>query len=304
MEKFTQRLKKIIENKNTQCSCFAINIDLKVGIKVALSSEQVHDFVVNCLNYLCDKKFSKMQLGPYPQATPKDFIETISITDERISSVLRTFLSIPVHAETNTTAMNKYNAYMIIVEIEKSKYYFFTKRNLFVAYKKKNFFYAIFAKNSYDVVTDNLIRLVQHFDCIVLGDTCYMVTIDGRSLLGLNNVARDNSLRNKERLVRNGIIAAKDLRLLDAYMSKAGQAQCLSEINEEIMYDLSHINIEHIAEISTKYRLKILTDDNGKSYVDISSKEHLKDLISTLTNKRGKNFNDETVETTAPFTKR
>ena len=97
-------------------------------MKVGLSSEQIRNFLTDCLQYLCDEKLPKMQLGAYPVATPKEFIETIRSTDGRISSTLERLLSIPISAETNATALSKYNAYMLIVDrASGSKVYFFTK---------------------------------------------------------------------------------------------------------------------------------------------------------------------------------
>lgn len=304
MEKFIQHLKDVTSDSSGLYSCFAINTKLVVGMKIGLTSEQIRNFLTNCLQYLCDEKFSKMQLGAYPVATPKEFIETIKSTDGRISSTLERLLSIPISAETNATALSKYNAYMLIVDgASDSKVYFFTKTNPFIAYKKNNFFFALF-NNAYDPITDNIVRLTKHFDCILLDDKCYITTVNGRSLLGLNAAAKDASLKNKARLIQDGVISQEDAPVIDSYVNKHGKATCLSEVDEVLMQTLSHITDDNKDVLSTKYRLSIRTDSDGKHCIDVSNEEKLEVFIATLTNKRGKNFDDETVETKSPFVKR
>lgn len=304
MEEFIKQLKSLIATSNGSYSCFAIDTKRKVGMKVGLSSHQIYEFLTDSLNYLCDKKFSKMQLGDYPIATPKDFIEKIKSTNSRIATVLNSFLCIPVNAETNVTNLSKYNAYMVVVTTAESKYYFFTKRTPFIAYKKNNFIYALFSQSDYRVLDDNVVRLIKHFDCIVMENTCYMIGMNGRNLLGLNDIARDTSLKNKKRLVQEGIISQTSENLIDSYMKRPGKAQCLSEVDESLMQIFGHITLDNKEFISTKYRLGIIQDANGKLHISTSNEEEIEDLVATLTNKRGKNFEDETVETKSPFVKR
>ena len=304
MEGFIEQLKSLITTNKGSYSCFAINTKRKIGMKIGLSSQQIYEFLIDCLNYLCNEEFSKMQLGDYPIATPKDFIEKLASTDSRISSALNFLLGIPVNAETNVVNLSKYNAYMLVVDTNESKYYFFTKKTPFMSYKKKNFLYAMFSQNNYNVLDDNVVRLIKHFDCIVMGNICYMIGRNGRNLLGLNNVAIDNSLKNKKRLIQEGIVSKTNTNLIDSYMKRPGKAQCLSEVNESLMHLFSNINRDNKEFISKKYRLKIIQDTDDKFHIATSNEEEIEDLIATLTNKRGKNFEDETVETKSPFTKR
>lgn len=301
MEEFIKQLKSLITTSKGSCSCFAVNTKRKIGMKIGLSSQQIYEFLIDCLNYLCNKKFSKMQLGDYPIATPKDFVEKIESTDSRISSVLNSLLNIPVNAETNVTDLSKYNAYMVVVTTSESKHYFFTKRTPFIAYKKNNFIYAMFSQSDYSVLDDNVVRLIKHFDCIVMENNCYMIGMNGRNLLGLNDIAKDNSLKNKKRLIKEGIVSRTSANLIDSYMKRPGKAQCLSEVNESLMHVFSHITLDNKESISTKYRLKVIQDTDGKFHIVTSNEEEIEDLIATLTNKRGKNFEDETVETKSPF---
>ena len=304
MEGFIKRLKGLVATGNGSCSCFAVDIKRKVGMKIGLSSQQIYEFLSDSLNYICNKKFSKMQLGDYPIATPKDFEEKIGSTDSRISAVLNSLLNIPVNAETNVTDLSKYNAYMIAVTTSEFKYYFFTKRTPFIAYKKNNFIYAMLSQSDYSVLDDNVVRLIKHFDCIVMENTCYMIGMNGRNLLGLNDIARDTSLKNKKRLIQEGIISQTSENLIDSYMKRPGKAQCLSEVDESLMQIFGNITPDNKEFISTKYRLEIIQDANGKFHISTSNEAEIEDLVATLTNKRGKNFEDETVETKSPFVKK
>ena len=109
MEGFIEQLKSLITTNKGSYSCFAINTKRKIGMKIGLSSQQIYEFLIDCLNYLCSEEFSKMQLGDYPIATPKDFVEKLESTDSRISSTLNSLLGIPVNAETNVVDLSKYN---------------------------------------------------------------------------------------------------------------------------------------------------------------------------------------------------
>lgn len=135
MEQFISQLVTIVEhNQDVSYSCFAFDSKRKVGIKVGLTSDQIKDFMTDCLEYLCKKIFSKMQLGKYPIATPKEFVETIECNDVLISAELSGLFKIPINAETNLTNLAKYNAYMFIVEGEHYKHYFFTKKKSKISY--------------------------------------------------------------------------------------------------------------------------------------------------------------------------
>ena len=302
MEQLIRKLRSLTSDDQATYSCFAISTKRKVGMKIKLSTQCVRKFLKDCLNYLCDKKFSKMQLGEYPIATPKDFIETIEIKSTLIATELHGLLNIPFHVETNATNLSNYNAYMFTIETSEYRYYLFTKRNPFIAYKKKNFLFAMLNNNKYETIPDNTIRLVKHFDCIVLGDLCYMISMSGRNLLGIGNMTIENSLKNRQRLLETNIVRERDFELLVAYMRKPGKKQCLSEVNEDLMQTLSSVTPTIRINISQKYRLKII-EENGKCYVDISDEKKIEDLITTLTNKRGKNFEDETITTKSTFIK-
>ena len=302
VEQFISMLMSLAENEY-RYSCFAIDTKRKIGMKLKLSSQKIREFISDCLKYLCDTKFSKMQLGKYPTATPKDFVETIECNNEKISSTLSSFFSIPLNAETNATNLQNYNAYMLIVETEKGNHYFFTKKSPFVAYKKKNFFFAMFSEDEYDVVPSNMVRLIKHFDCLILNNICYITSLAGKNLLGLTNVAVENSFRNKERLLHEGIISSQHINLIHSYMKKPGKNHCLAEINESLIPIFSHITQDNNDSVKKKYRINTYQDPDGKLYIDVSDEKKLEDFIATLTNKRGKNFDDETVMTRSSFTK-
>ena len=304
MEEFISKLMGFVEhNQDISYSCFAFDTKRKIGTKVGLTSEQINEFMTDCLEYLCKKNFSKLQLGKYPTATPKEFVETIECGDPQVSSELSHLFRIPLDSETNFTDLSKYNAYMLILENAQCKHYFFTKKKPFINYKNKNFLFAMLSNNKYEVIPSNAIRLIKHFDCIILDSTCYITSLFGRNLLGLNDVAVEKSLYNKRRLLQEGIVHDSFVDFIETYMKKPGKSYCLAEVNEYLMQTFSRITQNNRDSISKKYRINIISHSDGKFYVDISDEKKLEDFIATLTNKRGKNFEDETVTTKASFTK-
>lgn len=303
MDNLIENINSLLSNEDILYSCFAIDIKNEVGIKVWLSHKQLKEFFSDTMKYLCDKKFSKMQLDEYPIASPKDYIETINIHDSKISETVNFLSNIPVNAETNVTNLLRYNAYMIVADSGEKKHYFFNYRNPFIAYRKKNFIFRRFSDESYEMFNEDVVRLVKHFDCMILNDVCCIVTMNGRQLLGLNSAMVDISQHNKERLFQEGIVSEKDFRVIDDYMNKKNKKQCLADLNEDIMQEFSRITAKNKDEISQKYRLNVVPDVNNseKFYIDVSKKEFIDRLVATLTNRRGKNFDDEVVETKSPF---
>ena len=49
-------------------------------------------------------------------------------------------------------------------------------------------------------------------------------------------------MRNQLRLIQSGIVSNQDVNLRNAYREKLGKRNCLADINEEIMSELSHIS--------------------------------------------------------------
>ena len=88
MEQLMEKLKSLTSDDQATYSCFAIITKHKVGMKIELPSQCIRDFLTDCFNYLCDKKFLKMQLREYPISTPKDFIGTIESKNALIATEL------------------------------------------------------------------------------------------------------------------------------------------------------------------------------------------------------------------------
>lgn len=290
MDKFIEKLQNITRCSNALYSLFAIDSRRKTGIKIALSESHIQSFINDAITYLCDKKFLKMQLGEYPIATPKDYVETIKNDDARISETLNALVEIPMNVETNVTNFSKYNTYMVIVDNHDSKFYFLTHKNPFIAYKSKNAIFAKIFNDGYEVIKDDAVRLIKHFDCIVVDNTCYMVTRDGKDLLGLQKLEIQKSLENLKLLSEKGIVSLEDMVLIDRYMKKSGKKQCLAEVNPMLIDELSNINATNKDAISQKYQLDLYSDSKGKYYVSVSNENKFEKLVGTLTNKRGKDF--------------
>lgn len=301
MDNFIEKLKSITQCSNALYSLFAIDSRRKTGIKIALSESHIQSFINDAITYLCDNKFLKMQLGEYPTATPKDYVETIKNNDARISETLNALVEIPMNVETNVTNLSQYNNYMVIVDDHDSKFYFLTRKTPFIAYKNKTFLFAIF-NGGYDVVQDDAVRLVKHFDCIVVGDTCYMVTKEGKDLLGLQKLEFKKSKDNLNLLSAKGIVSSKDIGIIEKYMKKSGKQRCLAEVNLALIEELSHIDAANKDLISQKYQLNIYLGDSGKFHISSSNENEIEKLVSTLTNRRGKNFDDEIVSSKSPLT--
>lgn len=290
MDNFIKKLQDIVQCSNALYSLFAIDSRRKIGIKIALTERHIHSFINDAITYLCEKKFLKMQLGEYPIATPKDYVETIKSNDARISENLNALLEIPMNVETSVTNLSQYNTYMVIVDNHDSKFYFLTHKTPFIAYKNRNAIFAKIFNDDYEVIKDDAVRLIKHFDCIVVDNTCYMVTRDGKDLLGLQKLEIQKSLENLKLLSEKGIVSLKDIDVIDRYMKKSGKKQCLAEVNPMLIDELSNINATNKDAISQKYQLDLYSDSTGKYYISVSNENKFEKLVGTLTNKRGKDF--------------
>ena len=302
MDNFIKKLQNIVQCSNALYSAFAIDNKRKTGMKIALSAEQIRNFLCDAIGYLCKNEFTKKQLGEYPSATPKEYIETIKSDDIKISEHLTALLNIPFNVETNVTNLLKYDTYMLRVEYNQCQYLFFTNKKPFIGYKKNNFIFAkLGIKDDYDVVSDDVIRLVKHFDCIIVENICYMVTSNGRKLLGLQKIEIEQSLSNQQLLFEKEIISPNEKDVVEKYMRQSGKQKCLFEINHGIMEELSNITESNVEEITQKYQLKIISDGSGSFYVSVADNNEVEKLVNTLTNKRGKNFDGDIVSVKSPF---
>ena len=305
MDSFRENLKSIIE-QDYIFSCYAIKTKKTplVGTKVYLSSEQIHDFLNRAIGYLCDKVYSQKQLGDYPEASPKEFIEMLSCSDDRVKDFCATLNNIVANPELNNTALTHYNAYMLSSIIENIPCHFITSKNPFVSYQKRNQIYALVTGKKYKVIDTDIVRLIMHFDCIVFQGQCYFVTMQGKQLFGLEQNAIQKSHQEKDKLFDRAILSTEGEGILERYMKKSGKASCLSYTDSHILEELENITAQNWKQIEKKYKLKIKKDIDGSFRVDVSTEEQLKDFIDTITDKRGLDFDNNIVTCKAPFTRR
>ena len=203
MDNFISNLKKTIQ-KAQRFSCFAIDLNKKVGMKIQLSQIQLKDYMEKTVHYLCKEKYSKMQIGEFPSASPKEFIEIIKCDDELIKENVNSILMIPSNVETNELNIDKYNAYMIILDTGDKKYNFITKIKPFFNYKKK--FLYFLSNEDYKIIQDKLIKLIMNFDCIISNNKCYIINTNGKKILGLEDATIKESIENSQKLLDKHII--------------------------------------------------------------------------------------------------
>ena len=300
MDDLITKLKDIVKSASDFC-CYAINTKKHpiVGTKVELSNKQLSEFMIDAIDYLCEKKYTKNQLGDFPVASPKDYIERLLRSDARINNFIEAIEKMPLTPELNNSDLKYYNAYFILLYVGDRRYFFITKKNVFVSFKKK-FMYQV-KKETFQRLSDKIVNLTKHFDTFIVDDNCYIVTEDGKSLLGLEQDLVKKSNEIKEELFVRNILSEKDQNTIEAYMKKSGKAKCFAHTDEDILRDLESITNENKDSISQKYRLPVITTSEGDIHVDVSSGEKLKDFIDTITRKRCLDFNNCVVGCTAPF---
>jgi len=303
MEKLIVNLRNIVETASS-FDCYAINTKKHpvVGTKIDLSNEQLSEFMKDTTDYLCSKRYNKKQLGSYPVASPKDYIEILPCTDEQIKSFIDSIEKIPFTPELNATDLKYYNAYFILLYCGDRKHFFITKKNLFYSFKA-NFLYQL-RGDTFRRLSDKLVHLVRHFDAFVSDDNCYIVTDDGKFLLGLERDLVKKSNETKNEIFERNILLEDDRDTIEAYMKKSGKAKCLAGTDEDILRDLESITPENKDRISNKYRLPVIKTSDGNFHIDISDDMKLKNFIDTITCKRCLDFNNRVVGCTAPFTHR
>ena len=132
MNTLINSLRNYVSNKRATFTCYTIDNNKTpfVGSKIELSHEQLKNFMTKTISYLCDKVYSTMNLGEYPAASPKEYIETLSCSDEKISTYIKGIENIIRNPETNVTDFSKYNAYMIVIQIDKEPIIFITKKKI------------------------------------------------------------------------------------------------------------------------------------------------------------------------------
>lgn len=273
-----------------------------VGTKIALQTEQIEEFMKNTITYLCQNVYSKMQIGDFPTATPKEYIEKLSCDDKRIEKIVENLKNIPLQQELNNDQSNFHNAYIITASTLGNTYIFVTKKNIFMSYSKK-FLYCL-SDTTYKSITENLVRLIMHFDCIIYGENCYFVTLAGKLLFGLEQNAAEKSKKTAKELIEKNIISSDAKSSIETYMKKSGKSTCLAQVDESIIDELNNITPKNKEKLRKKYKLEIIQDSDGNLCVDVSTEEKMKDFIDTITRKRCLDFNQKVVNCTVPFTHR
>lgn len=213
-------------------------------------------------------------------------------------------IAVPIahlNPETNVTNPEKYNAYMITVDINNSTHIFITKKKLFNTYNKKNFIYTLLSKGDYKEISDKFIRLIMHFDAFILDNKCYIITLAGRRLFQLEDISLKESIKTKNLILEKHLIKESDICIIDKYLSTPRHYSSLANPDYEIINELSNINKRNKKRLEQKYQLPII-EENGNWYIDISSNEKLKDFLDTINHKRALNFNNEIVHCKSPFT--
>ena len=303
MDKLIVNLRNIVATASV-FDCYAINTKKHpvVGTKIDLSNEQLSEFMKDATDYLCSKRYNKKQLGSYPVASPKDYIEILPCADEQIKSFIDSIEKIPFTPELNATDLKYYNAYFILLYCGDRKHFFITKKNLFTSYKAKYIY--IPKKEAFQRLSDKLVHLVRHFDAFTIDDNCYIVTDDGKFLLGLERDLVKKSNATKDELFERNILPEDDQDIVEAYMKKSGKAKCFAGTDENILQELGSIAPENKDVIANKYRLPIKKAPDGNFYIDVSDEEKLKNFIDTVTCRRCLDFNNHVVGCAAPFTPR
>ncbi len=303
MDKLIVNLRNIVATASV-FDCYAINTKKHpvVGTKIDLSNEQLSEFMKDATDYLCSKRYNKKQLGSYPVASPKDYIEILPCADEQIKSFIDSIEKIPFTPELNATDLKYYNAYFILLYCGNRKHFFITKKNLFTSYKAKYIY--IPKKEAFQRLSDKLVHLVRHFDAFTIDDNCYIVTDDGKFLLGLERDLVKKSNATKDELFERNILPEDDQDIVEAYMKKSGKAKCFAGTDENILRELESIAPENKDVIANKYRLPIRKAPDGNFYIDVRDEEKLKNFIDTVTCRRCLDFNNHVVGCAAPFTPR
>ena len=141
MENLIRRIKEIVANAES-FACYSLNTKKNpvVGVKINLTCQQLKDFMSKTTDYLCDKVYSKMELGDYPESSPKDFIEKISCNSSLIKDLIDCIKLVPYRPETNNTNLKNCKAYMIVAYCNKGTYCFITKKNIKIDYTNKTYY--------------------------------------------------------------------------------------------------------------------------------------------------------------------
>lgn len=299
-DQFISDLKELT-TKDCTYNCYVIKNCKNgfVGTSVELPNSHLKFYMNKTINFLCDE-YKKMSIDEYPIAAPKDFIETIPCTSPTISNAIKSLRDTINNEETNHNDPTNYkSAYLITVDIDESTIIFLTKKNLINTYQKKYLFTRLNGEK-YKLLTNDLVQLVMHFDCIIMNDICYIITIQGRKLFRLEDIAQKQSLDTKNKLVLNHLIAQDDEEIVTNYISKSKNYSSLANPDEKIIEELSHVNHKNKKKIEEKYKLKFV-EKAGILSIDLSSEEKIKNFTDTITHKRALNFDRNPINLKAPY---
>ena len=270
-----------------------------IGTSVELPNNHLKSFVNKTINFICDE-YKKMSIDEYPVATPKDYIEKISCNNPIICKAVKSLRHAINDEETNNNNPADYkSAYVITIDIDDTTIIFITKKKLINTYKNKHL-YARLNGEKYEHLTNDLIQLVMHFDCIIMNDTCYITTLQGRKFFHLEDISKKQSIETITDLLSMHIIADTDKEIITEYISKPKNYSLLANPDAKIIKELSNVNKNNRKKLEKKYKLSFV-ENNGIWSADLSSPEKIRDFADTITHKRALNFDLEVVSLRSPY---
>lgn len=279
--------------KRNSTKIIACKISMNETDLKAFFSAATKNFMGRCQN--CEVK-------EYPQGTPKTHIEFINtkLNTEIAQSFKNTYQDLKngiVSPETNNTDISKYKAYVICLHNESSKNYFITCGTPLKTSTNSSKYYE--KGGVYKPEDKTYLQLRFNFDCIVIDDIFYFTTVNAEKLLGLNDfynrktkecieLLKSNNIIDNEEIIKNHIKGPK-WRSLGNYQPKRVEMLISDDPSQKIVF-------EQI------YGIPFIIKDS-KLFPDISDVKNLDIFIKIITNKLAKDFTNEIVESTAPFSK-
>lgn len=293
----------ITTNPETTFTLYALKITPNkiLTTQLRIEGNDLAVFARECLSYLKEKQYLEKEIKEYPCGKPKDHIETIPVTSEMIAERYQQLIAALISPETNNTDISNYGAYVIVSTLNNNKSYFINMKKPLRNFGHSTLLGIPLNENKFMRVNNRLLSLTYHFDCIINQGTCYFITMAAEPVFNLQQYHARQTETCKELLINRSIIRTADKEVIDNYLKKPGKYRALCDFSKDRIDIFATVNSSNKAEYEQKYHITFIENPDGSCSVDVSTEEKLRALISTITLKRAKDFDDIIVESQAPF---
>lgn len=290
MNKFLQIVEALKSNDSTGISLFALKYNASKIVSINIDfNDGLRSFFKASLDYLINEEYLHKEIKEYPKGDLKNNIEALPIDSDLIRARYDIILRALQSPETNNKNIEDYKAYVICANLNKHQAYFITLARPFKTLDNSSYWF--FERGSYKQLNSKLLNLIYHFDCIIINNYCYLITLKAESFLQLPKEYAAKREECLHEIVSTLLIKEEVESEIRKYLNKHYN-RALIYYDNKIIEELGAVNAKNKAGLIKQYEVDFSISEEGKIILDLSTPEKVKSFIEIITKKRGRDLRE------------